>query len=73
MRRNCPDCNAKTRVIRLIDHGHRNHRQPLSYVAKTADRSVFTGRYPLSGEIQARMCPECGRVVLYAKPKRSKP
>ncbi|MCH5373069.1 MAG: hypothetical protein JJ992_03770 [Planctomycetes bacterium] len=42
----------------------------LSYAASDSVASFFTRTVPRLGTVHARICPECGRIVLYGKPAR---
>jgi hypothetical protein len=63
--RRCPECGEPLRSIRILDEaGHHKHIG-LTYTAGDAARSRWTGRYPVSGPVQALMCAACGRILLY--------
>ncbi|MBN2590319.1 MAG: hypothetical protein JXA96_10690 [Sedimentisphaerales bacterium] len=74
-RTTCPDCNEELQPIKIIDatlrsaggsgHGH----VELSYSAVDAERSLFMGAFKREGTIQGKLCPKCGRILLYAGPK----
>jgi hypothetical protein len=40
----------------------------LHYAAGDAQREGSLGRFPTAGKVKARMCPACGRIVLYGEP-----
>ncbi len=65
----CPDCNRPMTGIRLIDKAYSPKHTVLEYTATDAEREVWFGRFPIAGQIGGLMCEECGRVLLYAKPK----
>lgn len=65
----CPDCEGRLQPIRLIERaGEGNAHYELSYAAADAERSWFRGRYDLAGKVAARMCVNCGRILLYGEP-----
>jgi hypothetical protein len=68
----CPDCKSDMRPITLIDDGGMNKQHKLRYAIGTKIKhwpmSLFMGRYTEAGEVNARMCPSCGRIVLHASP-----
>jgi hypothetical protein len=37
----------------------------LSYAASDAAASMFTRTVPRLGAVQAKICPECGRIILH--------
>lgn len=55
-------------VIKLIDHSFEPDHE-LEYAAGNAQRGWFFARFPAAGKVRARMCPSCGRIVLYAEPR----
>jgi len=71
--RNCPECKAELQPIKLLDATHRISGDeglahvPFSYAVPEAKRSLFMRAYPAEGSIDAMMCPECGRTLLYAR------
>ena len=68
--RTCPDCNGPMTGIRLIDkYFDPPQHTTLDYSAADAKRGIWRGRFPIEGQIEGFMCEECGRVLLYAKPK----
>ena len=65
----CPDCESEMRPIRLIVGGFSGESHKiLLYTSAEAERSLIMKRYPEEGNVRARMCPSCGRVVLQAEP-----
>lgn len=66
----CPDCDSEMRPITLIDTGDDNVQQKLGYAIGEPERSWFLGRYAEAGKVNAKMCPTCGRIILYADPSR---
>lgn len=68
-RTNCPDCQREMRPIKLIDSTQENPKhQQLTYAAGDAEQSWFLGKYKVAGKVEARMCPDCGRIILHAVP-----
>jgi predicted RNA-binding Zn-ribbon protein involved in translation (DUF1610 family) len=70
----CPDCGAPPSRIRLTggspdDAGGTG--PVVGYTAEQIDRGWFRGAIPATGAISARVCPDCGRVVLFAVPRKS--
>ena len=65
----CPDCNRPMTGIRLIDKAYSPAHTTLDYTMADAERGMWFGRFPIEGRIEGFMCDECGRVLLYAKPK----
>ena len=49
---------------KLGDQEGRQHVE-LSYAAPEATPSVFSGKIPRLGVVKARICPSCGRILLY--------
>ena len=62
----CPDCETPLQKIKLIERSNEPDRQ-LEYAAGDAHKSAFLGRFPVAGKVLARMCPDCGRIVLHAE------
>ena len=66
----CPDCAVELQAIRLLDattlgfSGNGSGQVPLSYAAVDSESGFFGSISPL-GNIDARICPECGRIQLY--------
>ena len=52
-------------VIRIIDNAGQVGHALLSYAAPDAERSFWTGQFPVAGVVQAYMCQSCGRIALY--------
>jgi len=79
----CADCKGQTELIKIVDAtqpgmtlGVKNeksaasHHIQLQYTAENAERSSWSKQFPTAGHLQGRMCTDCGRVVLYAVPKK---
>jgi hypothetical protein len=64
-RTECPDCQTELLPIKLIDRSEYHTHQQLSYAVGDAERSWFLGKFEIAGTVRARMCPACGRIVLY--------
>jgi hypothetical protein len=69
----CPDCESSLQPIKLIDAtqkmGDQEGRQhvELSYAASDAKPSFFSGKISRLGVVRARICPSCGRILLYGE------
>ena len=61
----CPDCETEMRVIKLIDRMGDDGHAEIGYAAGDAERGWFFGRYPEKGQVSAKMCPTCGRIILH--------
>ena len=73
-RTTCPDCSEELQPIKIIDatapgpiHTGIVHVE-LSYSAPDAKRSFFLHAIKREGTVQAKLCPQCGRILLYAGP-----
>ena len=70
----CPDCNTEMQPIKLLDAtdsgmgGQGISHTELSYAAPDSVASFFTRTVPRLGTVQARICPNCARILLYGKP-----
>jgi hypothetical protein len=55
--------------IRLIDKfsNYQAHGE-VEYTVPEAQRSSWTGRFPVEGRVAAFMCDHCGRLLLYGIP-----
>jgi hypothetical protein len=73
----CPGCDLEMQPIRLLDAtgtgmgGQGIAHTELSYAATDSVASLFTRTVPRLGTVHARMCPECGRILLYGRPAKS--
>ena len=73
-RQQCPDCNHELQPIKIIDatlpgiHQEGVQHVELSYSSPDAKPSFFTREIKREGRIKAKLCPVCGRVLLYAHP-----
>ncbi len=74
----CPDCGTRLQGIKLVDateraFGEGAYRVDLSYAPQNADApllGLFGGIAP-EGKVYGRICPDCGRILLYATPMQS--
>lgn len=63
----CPDCRCALSPIRLVnDMATQGHGSGLVYVHSEAKRNLWSGKFPVQGTVEAFMCSDCGRVLLYA-------
>jgi hypothetical protein len=67
-RTHCPDCKGALHEIRLIDKSHAGAHTDMQYASVESKRSLWRGTYPIEGTVDAYLCAECGRIVLYAAP-----
>ena len=70
-RTNCPDCEVELRPIKLLDATNQGmgsegvgHVEQ-AYAAENAQASWYTQTVPKSGTVKAKICPECGRIILF--------
>lgn len=72
-RTQCPDCQTELQPIKLLDAtdtgmgGHGISHTEVSYAAPDSAASLFTRTVPRLGTVQARICPQCGRILLYGR------
>jgi len=72
---NCPDCKTTMQPIRLIDStepgiaGDGISHVDLAYAAADAQASFFRQKVPSLGVVRGFICPGCGRILLYGKPR----
>jgi len=74
----CPDCGAPLQAIKLTDAterwlGEGSFRVDQKYSAEDATSNfggIFGGVQP-EGSLYGRLCPQCGRILLYAVPMNS--
>ncbi len=69
-RTTCPDCDSKLTDIQIIDNDGPHGQAILEYTVGEAQPSMWTGRFPIAGKVNAMMCDQCGRVLLYASDKK---
>ena len=65
----CVECGGAARPIRLIDKGEAGSHHDVEYAARDAGQGFWTWRYPVAGRVAAWLCPDCGRIALYAEPR----
>jgi hypothetical protein len=65
----CSDCGGPVSPIRIIDKTHHSAHADLEYTVPEARRSMWTGRFPIEGKVEADMCGQCGRIRLYGVPR----
>jgi hypothetical protein len=71
-RTTCPDCNGSLYNIQLLDatestrSGEGMAHVELSYAAPEAVASFFTRTIAKAGTVKAKLCNQCGRILLYA-------
>ncbi|MCB9873480.1 MAG: hypothetical protein H6821_04805 [Planctomycetaceae bacterium] len=67
----CPDCQGQMHPIKLLDATHPGlhltgaRHVETTYAAVDAPPSLFTGTIPKAGTVKARICQECGRIILH--------
>ena len=79
----CVECGGETELIKIVDatqpgmtinapgeKSPASHHIQLQYTAEDSTRSAWGAQFPTAGHLRGRMCTECGRVVLYAVPKK---
>jgi hypothetical protein len=69
---NCPDCEGELHDIKLLDAtdssraGQGTGHVELTYAAPDSTASFFTRTVAKSGTVKAKLCNQCGRILLYA-------
>ena len=51
--------------IRIIDKGADTRHYDFEYSVSDADRSFWTGHYPVAGKVVAYMCDNCARILMF--------
>jgi hypothetical protein len=71
----CPDCHSATEGIKLVDATakaagvHRGaHHVELQYTGGDSKPGILRGGFKPLGTVEAQMCSECGRILLYGEP-----
>jgi hypothetical protein len=70
----CPDCDGELQPINILDatlpgyHQEGSQQVELSYSSPDAKPSFFMYDIKREGKVKAKMCPNCGRILLYAHP-----
>ena len=73
-RNTCPDCEVELQAIKIIDATSPGPSDKgiahveLSYSAPDAKPSFFQHAIKREGTVEAKVCPKCGRILLYAGP-----
>ena len=70
----CPDCKSTLKSIQLIDaiehlFGEGKKHVDLAYAAPRQSKSFLQGKIKRKGIVKGKICPNCGRIVLYGEPK----
>ena len=66
----CPDCGGSLDPISLVDHGDSGTVTTPEYGVRVPKQHWWSSRLKIMGTVQARMCSECGRILLYGEPKQ---
>ena len=66
----CPDCGGSMEPIRLVDQAAGGAHMAMEYAAPDARRHWFSSRFPVAGHVTARICSDCGRIVLHGEPPK---
>ena len=62
----CPDCDADLEQIEMIDGtGQLDQHADMRFAKSGAKPSFWMRRKDVAGKVTGRMCPECGRIILY--------
>lgn len=69
--RRCLDCKGELQEILIIDRGGSIERGGFQYAAANAERGVWTGKYPVAGNVLSYLCQNCGAVRLFAEQEDS--
>ena len=69
-RSECPDCHSELKSIRIVDATDRGmgagiSHVELSYASSLVEQSGVSGTVPISGAVRAKLCENCGRIMLY--------
>ncbi len=74
-RTECPDCGSPLKAIKLTDATNRvwgqgSHRVNQQYAPENAEGLMggFLAGIAPEGNVYGRLCPDCGRILLYAVP-----
>ena len=65
--RQCPDCAVPLERIKLLDRNYRSVEDGLIYTTYSAKRRFLDGNYTEAYAIQAFICPQCARLMLYGE------
>ncbi len=75
-RTNCPDCEAELRPIKLLDATNQGMSSEgtghveQAYAVENARASWFTQSVPKTGTVKAKICPGCGRIILFGSSRK---
>ncbi len=69
--RQCPDCALSLEPIKLLDNAYRSVVDGLFYTTLSAKRRFWDGNYSEAFAIQAFICPQCARLMLYGAPSQT--
>lgn len=70
----CPDCKIQMQPINLIDatnlglEGNGTTHVDLNYAATDATPSFLLRKIPAIGRVGGKICPDCGRILLFGEP-----
>ena len=70
--RSCPECSSPMRSIMIIDRSRYELRAldaVLTYADPNSEPGFWTGSIKSEGIVDAIACTNCGRILLYARPK----
>ena len=70
--RQCPDCAVPLERIKLLDRNYRSVEDGLLFTTYSAKRRLWDGNYTEAYEIQAFICPQCGRLLLYGETSQTR-
>jgi hypothetical protein len=68
-RSDCPDCGGALDTISLVDHGDEGTLRSAEYGVLVPKRHWWSRTLRVAGTVEAKMCSECGRILLYGEPK----
>lgn len=74
LRTTCPDCEVELQPIKILDATSSGPcdtgiaQVELAYSTPESEKSFFLHEIKREGTIQGKLCPQCGRILLYAKP-----
>ena len=66
--RKCPDCQGGLHEVKLLDKGpYGSLGAGIEYALPDAKRGFWSGRLAVAGSVQAYICENCGRILLYSR------
>jgi hypothetical protein len=68
-RSSCPDCGGSLDPINLVDHDDEGMLRTAEYGVRVPKQHWWSRSLKIVGTVEARMCSECGRILLYGEPK----